>query len=147
MVGFRGDGLFAIFGLTPEGINARDMDQRAIVSTVCRCGQWMIEAVAQVVNPALEARGCRGDLRIGIGIDSGAVIITKIGFMFADEVTAYGDAVNEAAKIGEISDNDVCVSEAVDELFPTAEDGKVQFVRVLKHPTARRIVYPYALLT
>jgi class 3 adenylate cyclase len=145
-VGFRGDGLFAVFGMNEHGRNPDGQSQGRVIVDACSCGQFMIEAVAKVVNPALEERECAGNLHIGIGIDSGTIVITRIGFLFADEVTAYGDAVNSAAKISDISDNTVIVSEEVDQLFPTSEGGRVKAKVVEGYPAYREIVFPSALL-
>jgi len=146
VVGFRGDGLFAIFGLNESGYNENPFDQGKVIAQACSCGQWMIEAVAKVVNPALEERSCAGNLHIGIGVDSGTVVVTKIGFLYADEVTAYGDSVNAAAKISNASNNNVIVSEEVDRLFPTSKSGTVKANPVPGHPSFREIVFPNSLM-
>ncbi|MEO7736392.1 MAG: hypothetical protein ABIY55_35870 [Kofleriaceae bacterium] len=78
----------------------------------------MVEAVTKVVNPALEERDCAGNLHIGIDIRT--VVVTKIGVLYADEVTAYGDAVSAVAKISNASDNNVIVSERSINSFPRA---------------------------
>lgn len=133
VVGFRGDGLFAIFGLTDSGYNADQFDQGKIIADASSCGQWMIEGVAKVVNPALQDRECSGNLRIGVGIDSGRIVVTRIGFRYVDEVTAYGDAVNSAAKISSVSDSKVIVSAEVDRLFPTSKAGTIKVNPVPGH--------------
>lgn len=146
-VGFRGDGLFAVFGMNAEGFNEDGYNQGRIVAQASSCGQWMIEAVAKVINPALDARECNGSLRIGVGIDSGTIVVTRIGFRYADEVTAYGDPVNSAAKISDVSDNTVIVSEQIDRLFPTSGAGKVKLKAVAGHPSYREIEFPSPLIT
>jgi len=145
-VGFRGDGLFAVFGMNSKGFNDDGYNQGRIVAQACSCGQWMIEGVAKVINPALDARECNGSLRIGVGIDSGTIVVTRIGFRYADEVTAYGDPVNNAAKMSDVSDSTVIVSERVDRLFPTSDEGKVKLKPVAGHPSYREIEFPSALI-
>lgn len=145
-VGFRGDGLFAAFGMNDEGFNEAGYNQGQIVAQASSCGQWMIEAVAKVINPALNARDCNGNLRIGVGIDSGTIVVTRIGFRYADEVTAYGDPVNSAAKISDVSDNKVIVSEQVDRLFPKSDTGTVKLKTVVGHPDYREIEFPTPLI-
>jgi adenylate cyclase len=145
-VGFRGDGLFAIFGMNSEGYNEKGFDQGQTIAQACSCGQFMIEAVEKVVNPALDERECGGTLRIGVGIDSGTVVVTRVGFMYADEVTAYGDAVNSASKISNVSDNTVIVSDKVDQLFPTSETGKVKADPVPGYRDLKQIVFPSELI-
>jgi class 3 adenylate cyclase len=86
-VGFRGDGLFAVFGMNEQGFNPDGQNQGRVIADACSCGQFMIEAVAKIVNPLLDERECPGNLHIGVGIDSGTIVITRIGFRFADEVT------------------------------------------------------------
>jgi len=145
IVGFRGDGLFAAFGLDDHAAG-RTIDESAAVSDACRCGQWMIEATEHVVTPALQRRGCPGGLHIGVGVDCGTVIVTRIGLHFAEEVTAYGDAVNYASKLAGLAEDAVLVSEAADTRFPTNPGGKVVMHRVPADPRARRVEYHRPLL-
>lgn len=145
-VGFRGDGLFAIFGMNESGYNPNGYDQGRVIADACSCGKFMIEAIEKVVNPALDERDCSGNLRIGVGVDSGTIVVTRIGFRYADEVTAYGDAVNSASKICSVSDSNVIVSEEVNRLFPSSKEGKVQEKHVPGHPSYREIVFPSPLL-
>lgn len=65
----------------------------------------MIEATRDVLAPFLIAQGLIPPNAVGISIDGGDVTMTKIGFDDAVEVTAYGDAVNQAAKSCKGSDN------------------------------------------
>jgi adenylate cyclase len=152
VVGFRGDGLFAAFGISETGFNREGDDQGKIVQRACACGRWMIDGVRKVVNPALEAIQCYGDLRIGVGVDCGTVIFTRIGLSDGYEVTAYGDAVNTASKITSLSNNNVCVSTKIDELFPTSKGGTVRAavhpenreVRIIEHPADQLVGSPAA---
>ncbi|WP_437945565.1 hypothetical protein WME98_32275 [Sorangium sp. So ce296] len=58
----------------------------------------MIEAVRDELKPFLVAEGVPVPRGMGIGVDCGNVTVTKIGLADAIEVTAYGSAVNQAAK-------------------------------------------------
>lgn len=147
IVGFRGDGLFAAFGLNENGHNFEGYDQGKIVQRACACGRWMIEGVSKVVNPALDERDCRGNIHIGVGIDSGTVIFTRIGLYDGFEITAYGDAVNHASKITDLSDNNVCVSAKVNSLFPVSKGGQVKVSAHPRDPEVHVVQHPNDLLT
>jgi adenylate cyclase len=126
VVGFRGDGLFAAFGLRADGENPSDLDLGMQVQRAAVCGQTMIEAVRQVVNPILREYDVPGNLRIGVGIDCGQIVITRIGLSDGYETTAYGDSVNGAAKLSG-ADGMVLLSHEAYRLYPHSPDGKVTF--------------------
>jgi class 3 adenylate cyclase len=145
VVGFRGDGLFAAFGLGENGKNPQDLDRARTLSSACQCGQWMLEGL-EVVNELLVERECVGRLALGVGVDVGDIIVTRIGFREMDEVTAYGNAVNRAAKLSGIGSGSILISDAADRLFPTTKEGRVTTHPVKEDPNARRVVYPVRLL-
>jgi class 3 adenylate cyclase len=125
VVGLRGDGLFASFGYTEtRGGPTREAAEQALIDAAC-CGQAMLEAVAGHVNPVLSAGGVAGDLRVGVGIDYSNIVLTRIGWQDAQELTAYGDAVNYACKIR--ADNCVLLSPQAYELYRKRPDGQVTF--------------------
>jgi class 3 adenylate cyclase len=102
VVGLRGDGLLAAFGRKAyDGDNltltAEESDKALLAAT--SCGDAMVKAVVKLINPALLNRDVPGDLRIGVGIECGQMVITKIGLLDAHDVTGYGHCVNRAAKI------------------------------------------------
>lgn len=99
IAGYRGDGLFAVFGLDDEGKNPPTFDYEHVVKRACVCGKIMINATNDIVNESLRRRGIKTGVEVGVGIGAGTVVITKIGLAEANEVTAYGDQVNKAAKL------------------------------------------------
>lgn len=85
---YMGDGLMAIFGLE---------DARAAPLDAVRAGIGMLEAVAEL-RPYFEAVYGM-ELRIGIGVHYGEVVLGTIGPANAGRTTAIGDAVNFASRI------------------------------------------------
>lgn len=85
---YMGDGLMALFGV-------RDPDNAALRAV--RAGLDMLAAVEQL-NPYLTALYQR-DLRIGVGVHVGDVVVGAVGAGDNRKVTAVGDAVNIASRI------------------------------------------------
>jgi class 3 adenylate cyclase len=130
VVGLRGDGLIAHFGETEVKSGSytdvsSEVGSRAAQDSV-NCGKGMIEAVSEIINPLLESNGIRSDLRIGVGIDCGHSVVTRIGHLAATELTAYGPPVNNACKFSD-QQNQIHVRTRVHELYPTGEGGRVKF--------------------
>ena len=80
---FEGDGLLAVFG-APEAYS--DHADRAV------------RAACEVVH-AVNRRGDAGDLRIGVGVNSGRVIAGAIGGAGRLNFSVIGNAVNLAARV------------------------------------------------
>lgn len=85
---YMGDGLMALFGI--------DNPDRAVEQAI-RAGLGMLEAV-ELLNPSLEQLYQR-QLRIGIGVHYGCVVLGTIGDPKNPKMTAIGDAVNLASRI------------------------------------------------
>ena len=95
---YVGDGLLAVFGVPRRLPDHADRALRAALE------------VAAAVNDRY-----RGDLRIGIGINSGPVVAGTIGGGGHVEFTVIGDAVNTAARVEEVtrvSGDDILITEA-----------------------------------
>jgi len=92
VVGLRGDGLIAAFGFAEK-------TWRPCLNRAYEAGAIMIEVNGVELAPFLIERNFPAATAIGAGVDCGRrVTITKIGLGDAIEVTAYGAAVNTAAK-------------------------------------------------
>jgi adenylate cyclase len=85
---YLGDGLMALFGV-------QHPDSAALCAI--RAGLDMLTAVEQL-NPYLTAL-YRRDVRIGIGVHVGDVVVGAVGDGDGRKVTAIGDAVNVASRI------------------------------------------------
>jgi class 3 adenylate cyclase len=137
VVGLRGDGLFATFGFAEDARTVTRVAAGDAVMAASCCGDLMIKTVAEVINPVLDQGRVGGGLRIGVGIGAGAIVVTRIGWEDAQEVTAYGDEINHACKVR--ADNCVVLSYAARELYPASADGQAYFV---PHAGDHRLVLP-----
>ncbi len=129
IVGLRGDGLFAAFGLTKLVGTGKEVTievAHAAMKNATRCGKGMLEATADIINPLLNRNGIRGDLAIGVGISVGEVVVTRIGLGDANEVTVYGPAVNQACKLCSKTTGVALTGSAWD-TYPTSSGGKMKF--------------------
>ena len=138
IVGFRGDGLCAAFGINERGQTAANADDGVVVRLASSCGQCMIESVDRVVNRCLDRLGVSGDLRIGVG----DVIVTRIGLPLSYDITAYGDAVNNGSKLSDKSDGAVYVSSVAGESWPSSPEGRVLLQLASQEPPAYRVIFP-----
>jgi class 3 adenylate cyclase len=123
---FRGDGLFGLFGLDDSGANPADLNESRMVKKATTCGIAMIEMIDEVINPLLAQNGIRGDLRIGVGVDHGRIVVTKIGLAHANEITPYGPPVNHAAKFCG-GNCEIYVSRRAHDIYPESKGGKLTF--------------------
>jgi len=82
------------------------------------------------------------DLRLGIGINTGTVVIGPIGPPFAREITAIGDTVNTAARLcGEAGGHEIVISQST---YDAVQDQVVVRARrdvFLKGKRSRQSVY------
>jgi class 3 adenylate cyclase len=140
VVGLRGDGAIASFGWVEIGDGkpaVTDAQAGKTVRRACDCGDAMVQAMQKAVNPVLDRGGIKikinvaKQLLIGVGIDVGEIVATRIGLGEAHEYTAYGNAVNQCCKKN-YGNNQVILTRRAKILFPTSAGGRIQFRR---HPT------------
>jgi class 3 adenylate cyclase len=135
VIGLRGDGLLAAFGRkafeSDDDLRLTLDESDAALLASTSCGDAMVRAVRRVVNPALVKRGVAGDLCIGVGVECGRLVITKIGLLDAYDVTAYGHCVNRAAKISNEKANidKVIMGRDAKNVFPCKEGGRIKVRR------------------
>ena len=95
---FLGDGLMAIFG-APKGIP--DQEYQAILAALemKESVENMQDEIARNSEGASQEKKRSLQLKLGIGINSGSVIVGSIGSDQRTEYTAIGDEVNFASRI------------------------------------------------
>lgn len=91
LVGYRGDGLMAVFGAPLEQTDHAD---RAVA-----CAREMAGPALGRCHAALRADGVTQELRMGVGVASGPVMAGNVGSERRMEYTAIGDAANVAARL------------------------------------------------
>jgi adenylate cyclase len=92
LIGYRGDGLVALFGAP---IAHPDHADRALATA-----REMVGPRLTAVNDRLSSEDPgRPPLRLGVGIDSGAVLAGNVGSELRMEYTAVGDPANVAARV------------------------------------------------
>jgi class 3 adenylate cyclase len=95
---FVGDGLLAVFGAP-----ARHADHAArAVAAACDIAQLVREGVA-------------GELRVGLGVNSGRVVVGTIGGGRRRDFTVIGDSVNTAARVEattRVTGDDILITES-----------------------------------
>lgn len=129
IVGLRGDGLFASFGLTKLTGTGREVTPEvanAAITAATQCGKAMLEAVEEIIGPLLQKNDIDGRLQIGVGIDVGNIVVTRIGLRDAAEVTAYGPPVNKACKLCSKT-TDILLTPGAESIYPTTKGGKMGF--------------------
>lgn len=144
VVGLRGDGAIACFGLvdlTPEGMTVTTEQAERAVSKACDCGDAMVKAIDKVVNKVLVKGGVRGGLQVGVGIDVGNIVATNIGLGGARELTAYGNCVNKCCKRS-CGNNLVILTLDARKMFPTSPGGRTKFRRYKDEADAFILRYP-----
>ena len=94
----------------------------------------MLEAVQKVVNPALDDFEIPGDIKIGVGIDAGQIIVTRIGLLDGFEITAYGDAVNTSAKLCARGNDEVIISTDANKELPSTRTGRIRVGPIADRP-------------
>ena len=143
VIGLRGDGLFAGFTIETADSNGQFSAESKMangVKAASRCGKAMLEATA-VIDECLrenEIAPTSAQLQVGVGIDLGNIVITKIGWADAVETTAYGPPVNWACKHTD-GNSEIRISKEAKSMYPTTKGGRLRFSPADKY---YRVDYP-----
>jgi hypothetical protein len=139
VVGLRGDGALASFGLVDTSSGRPPVSSKKAehaVREACRCGDAIVKTVQKAVNPVLakakialgkEILGVgKGRLQVGVGIDVGDIVATRIGLGRANELTAYGVPVNHCCKRS-FGNDMVILTRQAKNMFPKSKRGRTKF--------------------
>jgi adenylate cyclase len=91
LVGYRGDGLIAVFGAP---IAVEDHADRAL-----RAAREMVDVRLPRFNSWLRSRGIGEGFRMGGGLNSGPFMSGNVGSARRVEYTVHGDTVNTASRV------------------------------------------------
>jgi class 3 adenylate cyclase len=91
LVAYRGDGFLAAFGAP---IEVEDHADRALATA-----REMVDVRLPRFNGWLRANGIGEEVRMGVGLNSGAFMSGNVGSMRRLEYTVHGDTVNTASRI------------------------------------------------
>ena len=91
LVAYRGDGFLAVFGAP---IEVEDHADRALATA-----RDMVDVRLPRFNEWLRGNGLGEEVRMGIGLCSGAFMSGNVGSMRRLEYTVHGDTVNTASRI------------------------------------------------
>lgn len=139
VVGLRGDGAFAAFGLVhlddrKKRVTTEEAEEAVRAASLC--GAAMVKAIDKVVNPTLKEGGTAAGLAIGVGIDVGEFVATNIGLDRAFELTAYGNCVNKACKRSSIGTQKVVLTNEARRMYPKTKGGTTKFPTFPGHDDA-----------
>jgi hypothetical protein len=121
---FLGDGVLGLFQVPKE-------DRTGIIYSSYGAAKDSILAVRRVVNPILNDRygvppeGFPG-LKIGVGLSISKAVVTLVGLPEAPHPKAFGECVFCATKFAK-GHADICVDPDLRRLWPTGDDGKLEF--------------------
>jgi|1185.fasta_scaffold01079_2 adenylate cyclase len=110
LVGYRGDGVLAVFGAP---IELEDHADRALAAA-----REMVGVRLARFNRGIREQGLGTGFAMGIGLNSGHFMSGNVGSALRLEYTVHGDAVNTAARLQEMTKSarrPVLVSESVRE--------------------------------
>jgi len=154
LIGMRGDGAILCFGRVEQDDGAPPVTEeqgKKAMYAVCDCGDAMVKAMQKVVNPVLREaqiitdKALGGRVKMGVGIDVGNFVCTRIGLPTAHDLTANGRPVNRCCKFA-YGNDEVILSQRAYNLFPKRQGGKTRFRRdsrkagafILEYPESRR---------
>lgn len=122
VVDIMGDGIMVFFGGKTSGVA-----KVQAVKNAGLCGKDMLVVRENVINAILNDDGIVWGVDMGVGVDYGDVIVSKIGIDNFYDVKAFGNCINKASKYSDCC-NKVKVSKQVKELWPSSDNGKLKFI-------------------
>jgi class 3 adenylate cyclase/tetratricopeptide (TPR) repeat protein len=138
---FLGDGFMALFGAP---VAHEDHARRAVLAA------WAIDRrLTQPLAPTLEAGSAVDEegvvLQVRMGINTGHVVVGKIGDNLRMDYTAIGDATNLAARLQQIAEpGAILISEATSRLVQ--DDVRLETLPAVQVKGKAEPVTPYRLL-
>lgn len=126
VIDIMGDGIMVFWG----GSKARSKDfmfKSIAAQNAGLCGIDLITVIDSVVNKIIEKEDLGSPINIGVGIDFGNVIVSKIGINDIYDVKAFGDCINTASKYANEANKTVIVSKAIRDRWPQGKNGKIKF--------------------
>lgn len=133
IAGYRGDGLFATFNPKfdkrpiEDFENCIEDDIHNSLKYSMLCSKNILESI-KILNEVLCEYGYYCNIKVGIGIDYGHFLVTRMGLLNSNELTLIGDPVNTAAKLSS-GNNEIYMSNYAEKLYPVSEDGKLKFIK------------------
>lgn len=129
VIDIMGDGLMVFWG----GRVAREKENETkafAAQNAGLCGRDMLKICREVINPIINKENLGPEIRVGIGVTLGSVIVTKIGIANSYDVKAFGDCVNKASHYANKTTNRVKVSKRIKNEWPKSDGGKIRFTAI-----------------
>lgn len=88
VVDIMGDGILVFFGGKKTNLNMEEAIKKAYL-----CGKDMLEVRQKVINPIIKKDNMM-EIDLGVGIDYGEVLVTKVGISECYDMMAYGECID-----------------------------------------------------
>ena len=126
VIDIMGDGIMVFWG------GAKDRSKNFMFKSTASqnaglCGIDLINVIDFVVNKIVKKENLGSPINIGVGIDFGKVIVSKIGINDIYDVKAFGDCINTASKYANEANKSIIVSKKIREQWPKGKNGKIKF--------------------
>jgi len=128
IVDLPGDGVMALFKGNPKGIQWSDNKLLNEESLAVRCGEVILTSFHEVVNPILLNDGIPPVI-FGVGVDTGKVIVTKVGTDNIRDLKAIGECINGASK-NSFGESELFIS--IDAYTNVTDNLKLNFKKTLR---------------
>lgn len=116
-----GDGIMTFFTIS----NKSDDDQKKTVQQAGICGLGMLQVVQEIVNPILQENNIPS-IKIGVGLDCGPVVVTKVGTPNVYDVKAFGDCINLASKLSDEAEGQLLISPSAYDRWPSSSTERIK---------------------